>query len=75
MNDKINSWKKAGRTFDQSLVLAWFVQLLLAIQFIHKKYVDSKFLKNKTSTVARQCVLVLLGNVKITTIVLCFRNK
>jgi hypothetical protein len=37
LTEKIKAWKKSGRTFDESLIVAWLVQLLLAIQFIHKK--------------------------------------
>ena len=37
LTEKIHSWKKSGKMFDESLIIAWLVQLLLAIQFIHKK--------------------------------------
>lgn len=35
--DKITAWRKSGKTFDESLIVVWLIQLFLAIQFVHKK--------------------------------------
>ena len=37
LDDKIKAWKKAGKRFDESLILAWFIQLVLAVKFMHEK--------------------------------------
>ena len=37
LDDKIKAWKKAGKSFDESLILAWFIQLVLAVKFMHEK--------------------------------------
>ncbi|CAB4039759.1 Serine threonine- kinase Nek11, partial [Paramuricea clavata] len=47
LTEKIKAWKKSGRTFDESLIVAWLVQLLLAIQFIHKKKILHRDLKTR----------------------------
>ena len=47
LTEKINAWKKSGKTFDESLIIAWLVQLLLAIQFTHKKKILHRDLKTR----------------------------
>jgi len=37
LDDKIKAWKTAGKSFDESLILAWFIQLVLAVKFMHEK--------------------------------------
>ena len=37
LDDKIKAWKKSGKRFDESLILAWFIQLVLAVKFMHEK--------------------------------------
>ena len=37
LDDKIKAWKEAGKKFDESLILAWFIQLVLAVKYMHEK--------------------------------------
>jgi NIMA (never in mitosis gene a)-related kinase len=37
LGEKIKAWQKAGKTFNESLIIAWFIQIVLAVQSMHSK--------------------------------------
>ncbi|XP_031552591.1 serine/threonine-protein kinase Nek11-like [Actinia tenebrosa] len=47
LGEKIHAWKKAGKTFSESLIIAWFIQIVLAVQFMHSKRVLHRDLKTR----------------------------
>ncbi|XP_063951532.1 serine/threonine-protein kinase Nek11-like [Lytechinus pictus] len=47
LDDKITAWKKAGKKFDQNVIMDWFVQLSLAVQHMHKRRVLHRDLKTR----------------------------
>lgn len=36
---KIQEYKEAGRTFPESQIIEWFIQLLLGVDYMHERYV------------------------------------
>ncbi|XP_014672495.1 PREDICTED: serine/threonine-protein kinase Nek3-like [Priapulus caudatus] len=48
LGDKINMWQKEQRMFSESLVLDWFIQLMLGIQYMHEQRVLHRDLKTRT---------------------------
>ena len=59
---KLQAWKKEGKSVDKSVVLTWFVQLVLAVQYIHQRRVlhrDLKtrniFLRNNIVKIGKSC--------------------
>ena len=34
---KIKQWRESGRSFSEHLIVAWCVQLLLGIKYIHER--------------------------------------
>ena len=34
---KISERRKAGKLFDESRIITWFMQLLLAVQYMHER--------------------------------------
>lgn len=47
LDDKITAWKKAGKKFDQNVIMDWFVQLALAVQHMHSRRVLHRDLKTR----------------------------
>ncbi|XP_033626029.1 serine/threonine-protein kinase Nek11-like [Asterias rubens] len=47
LDDKITACKKSGRSFDQNLIMDWFVQLALAVQHMHSRRVLHRDLKTR----------------------------
>eukprot|EP00111_Clytia_hemisphaerica_P019457 TCONS_00057400-protein len=44
---KLHSWKKSGKSVDRTLVLTWFVQLIVAVQYIHQRRILHRDLKTR----------------------------
>lgn len=36
---KIQEYKEAGKTFPESQIIEWFIQLLLGVDYMHERYV------------------------------------
>lgn len=36
---KIQEFKEAGKTFPESQIIEWFIQLLLGVDYMHERYV------------------------------------
>ncbi|XP_038069703.1 serine/threonine-protein kinase Nek11-like isoform X2 [Patiria miniata] len=47
LDDKITAYKKSGRQVDQTLIMDWFVQLVLAVQHMHSRRVLHRDLKTR----------------------------
>ncbi|XP_038288230.1 serine/threonine-protein kinase Nek11 isoform X10 [Canis lupus familiaris] len=44
---KIQEYKKAGKTFPESQIIEWFIQLLLGVDYIHERKILHRDLKSK----------------------------
>jgi len=55
---QLHSWKKNGKIVDKSLVLTWFVQLVLAVQYIHQRRVLHRDLKTRNIFVKSNMVKI-----------------
>lgn len=47
LDDRLHSWKKNGKEVDSSLVMTWFIQMLLAVQYMHQRRVLHRDLKTR----------------------------
>ncbi|XP_071490539.1 uncharacterized protein [Diadema antillarum] len=47
LDEKITAWKKGGKSFDQNVIMDWFVQLALAVQHMHSRRVLHRDLKTR----------------------------
>jgi NIMA (never in mitosis gene a)-related kinase len=45
LDDKIKKWRQSHCEFDEQLILSWFVQLAMAIQYLHERRVLHRDLK------------------------------
>lgn len=68
LDDKIKAWKKTGKRFDESLILAWFIQLVLAVKFMHEKRVLHRDLKTRNIFLKNN--LIKLGDFGISRILM-----
>lgn len=68
LDDKIKAWKKAGRMFDESLILTWFIQLVLAVKFMHGKKILHRDLKTRNIFLKRN--VIKLGDFGISRILM-----
>lgn len=68
LDDKIKAWKKAGKRFDESLILAWFIQLVLAVKFMHEKRILHRDLKTRNIFLKKN--LIKLGDFGISRILM-----
>jgi len=68
LDDKIKAWKKAGKTFDESLILAWFIQLVLAVKFMHERRILHRDLKTRNIFLKKN--LIKLGDLGISRILM-----
>lgn len=68
LDDKIKAWKKIGKRFDESLILAWFIQLVLAVKFMHEKRVLHRDLKTRNIFLKNN--LIKLGDFGISRILM-----
>lgn len=68
LDDKIKAWKKAGKKFDESLILAWFIQLVLAVKFMHEKRILHRDLKTRNIFLKKN--LIKLGDFGISRILM-----
>ena len=44
---KIAQWRGAGRAFEESLILDWFIQLTTAVRYIHDRRILHRDLKTR----------------------------
>ncbi|XP_072024881.1 LOW QUALITY PROTEIN: serine/threonine-protein kinase Nek11-like [Amphiura filiformis] len=58
LDDKITAWKKAGKSFDTSVIMDWFVQLVLAVQHMHKRRVLHRDLKTRNIFLKRNMIKI-----------------
>lgn len=58
LDDAITATKKAGKSFDQNLVMDWFVQLVLAVQHMHKRRVLHRDLKTRNIFLKKNMVKI-----------------
>ncbi|XP_033104672.1 serine/threonine-protein kinase Nek11-like [Anneissia japonica] len=68
LSDKITAWKKAGKRFDQGVVMDWFVQLVLAVQHMHKRKVLHRDLK--TSNIFLKNNMIKIGDFGISRVLM-----
>ncbi|KAL9976486.1 hypothetical protein ACROYT_G013794 [Oculina patagonica] len=68
LDDKITAWKKAGKRFDESLILAWFIQLVLAVKFMHEKRMLHRDLKTRNIFLKKN--IIKLGDFGISRILM-----
>ena len=47
LDEKIRQWREAGRTFEESLILDWFIQLTTAVRYIHERRILHRDLKTR----------------------------
>ncbi|CAH1779518.1 unnamed protein product, partial [Owenia fusiformis] len=47
LGDQITKYQKQGKKFKESLVIEWFIQLVIAVQFMHSKRVLHRDLKTR----------------------------
>jgi NIMA (never in mitosis gene a)-related kinase len=50
LDDKIKKWRQSHCEFDEQLILSWFVQLAMAIQYLHERRVLHRDLKARFNT-------------------------
>ena len=41
LDHKIIQYKKQGKTFPEPIIIEWLIQLLLAVQYMHSRYIYS----------------------------------
>ncbi|XP_067052132.1 serine/threonine-protein kinase Nek11-like [Acropora muricata] len=68
LDDKIKAWKNAGKTFDESLILTWFIQMTLAVKFMHEKKILHRDLKTRNIFLKRN--VIKLGDLGISRILM-----
>lgn len=68
LDDKIKAWRKASKTFDESLILAWFIQLVLAVKFMHERRVLHRDLKTRNIFLKKN--FIKLGDLGISRILM-----
>ncbi|XP_065827270.1 serine/threonine-protein kinase Nek11-like [Oscarella lobularis] len=47
LDGKIKKWRESGKEFDDKLILAWFIQLVMAVQYLHDRRVLHRDLKTR----------------------------
>ena len=43
----MTAWRKSGKVVEESLIVTWFIQLLLAVQYMHNRKVMHRDLKTR----------------------------
>eukprot|EP00118_Oscarella_pearsei_P014030 m.117462 g.117462 ORF g.117462 m.117462 type:complete len:597 (+) comp37614_c0_seq2:26-1816(+) len=47
LDEKIKKWRSSDKEFDVKLILAWFIQLVMAVQYLHDRRVLHRDLKTR----------------------------
>ena len=47
LDQKVRQWKKTGRSFDETLIVDWFIQLTTAIMYIHERRILHRDIKTR----------------------------
>jgi len=47
LDAKIVEWREAGRMFEESLVVDWFIQITTAVRYIHDRRILHRDLKSR----------------------------
>eukprot|EP00741_Cyanophora_paradoxa_P015870 tig00020909_g15321.t1 len=62
LNDAIQRQKNAGRLFPEEMILNWFIQILLSLQYIHEKKILHRDLKTKNIFLTKEGRIVKVGD-------------
>ena len=61
----MTAWRKSGKVVEESLIVTWFIQLLLAVQYMHNRKVMHRDLKTRNVFIRKnmlrigECLLVV----------------
>ncbi|CAI8010361.1 Serine/threonine-protein kinase Nek11 [Geodia barretti] len=55
LDQKINQWRESGRSFEETLITDWFIQLTAAIMYIHERRILHRDIK--TRQIQREFIL------------------
>lgn len=47
LDQKIRQWRESGRSFDEMLIIDWFIQLTTAIMYIHERRILHRDIKTR----------------------------
>ena len=47
LDQKINQWRESGRSFEETLITDWFIQLTAAVMYIHERRILHRDIKTR----------------------------